>query len=155
MKERSVHGDMTLPAHHIPRLIRDASLRSLPWMPVPMARNHHRLPRRLHRLDLGGGRRVHEVSRRNTCNVDHHPLRAFAPLGFADTGPLFGRGIRLGQACQRAPVRSIHSIPAKQGRLGSCLGLLHGEAWGAGNKGTLFSHCSSVSYVSGHFLLLD
>jgi hypothetical protein len=151
---------------------------------------------RLCRLDqrhCGWGRRVQEVSQRPPWAVDsHHPLRAFAPLDFANAGtpvfagatlpaakasdqtrwpwtsswprharqafrpiscsspscrrrqPVRGEGYRLGQSFQRAPVRQIHRIPAKQGRAGGVCPP-HGEAWVSGSQGAIFSHCSSVS----------
>jgi hypothetical protein len=62
---------------------------ALPW-------HSNRLQRRLHQCHFGGGRRVQEVSQRNTLAVDrHHPFRAFAPFGFADAGPPFFAGAKL------------------------------------------------------------
>jgi hypothetical protein len=123
----------------------------------------------------------------------HHPLRAFAPLGFADAGPPFFAGAKLpsakasdqsswpwlsswprkarqalsqrswssqsrrrrqhvlgdgycwGRSFQRAPLRSIHKMPSKQGRCGIGFGPPQGDALGSGKKGAIFSHCSSVS----------
>jgi hypothetical protein len=146
---------------------------------------------------LGRGRRVQEVSQRNTLAVDHHhPLRAFPPLGLADLRAPFFAGAKLpsakasaqlswpwasswarkarqalsqtscssqsrrrrqqvlgegycgGKSFHRAPVRNIHKIPSKQGRLGMGLGPPRGDGLGSGNKGAIFSHCSSVSSES-------
>src|SRR5205085_12306279 len=55
-----------------------------------------------------------------------------------------GEGYGFGRSCQRAPVRTIHSIPAQQGRLGSGLGPPQGDAWGSGRTGAMFSHGSAV-----------
>ncbi len=55
-----------------------------------------RLERCLDEFDLGRGSRVKVVSQRNTLAVDHHhPLRALAPLGFADSGAPFFAGAKL------------------------------------------------------------
>jgi hypothetical protein len=58
---------------------------------------------------------------------------------------VLGDGYRVGRSFQRAPVRKIHKIPSKQGRFGIGFGPPQGDAFGAGNKGAIFSHCSSVS----------
>jgi hypothetical protein len=58
---------------------------------------------------------------------------------------VLGDGYRLGRSSQRAPVRSIHKMPSKQGRFGIGFGPPQGDALGSGNKGAIFSHCSSVS----------
>jgi hypothetical protein len=58
---------------------------------------------------------------------------------------VLGDGYRLGKSFQRAPVRNIHKMPSKQGRLAIGLGPPHGDACGSGSKGAIFSHCSSVS----------
>jgi hypothetical protein len=64
-----------------------------------IAGHSNRLKRRLHQLYLSGGRRFQEVSQRKTFAVDlHQPLRAFAPLGFPDTGPPFFAGAKLPSA---------------------------------------------------------
>jgi hypothetical protein len=76
---------------------------------------------------------------RQTCNQMScaSPARRRRPQ-------VLGDGDCVGRSFQRAPVRNIHSIPAKQGRLGLGVGPPHGEPWGAGSKGAMFSHCSSV-----------
>ena len=54
---------------------------------------------RLQQGHFGGGRRVQEVSQRNTLAVDHHhPLRAFASLRFPDARPPFFAGAKLPSA---------------------------------------------------------
>src|SRR5437763_6834561 len=62
-----------------------------PFTRTPTTTAGHRdgLQRWLPQLPCGGGRRVQEVSHRNTFTVDHHhPLRACAPFGLANAGPL-------------------------------------------------------------------
>jgi hypothetical protein len=62
-------------------------------MPTPYA---DRLERRLDERDLRRGGRVKVVSQRKTRAVDHHhPLRALAPLGFADSRAPFLAGAKL------------------------------------------------------------
>jgi hypothetical protein len=58
---------------------------------------------------------------------------------------VLGDGYRVGRSFQRAPVRNIHKMPSKHGRLGIGFGPPQGEALGSGNKGAIFSHCASVS----------
>ncbi len=71
----------------------------LPRSPSPRARHRNYRQGLLHQRYFGGGRRCQEVSHRNTLAVDHHqPLRTFALLGFADTGPLFFAGAKLPSA---------------------------------------------------------
>src|SRR5579863_6640314 len=75
----------------------DEANRLLPWttgaMPTPYA---NRRQCRLDELDFRRGRRVKVVSQRNTLAVDHHhPLRALAPLGFADSQAPFFAGAKL------------------------------------------------------------
>jgi hypothetical protein len=55
-----------------------------------------RRERRLDEFDFRWGRSVKVVSQRNTRAVDHHhPLRALAPLGFADSAAPFFAGAKL------------------------------------------------------------
>src|SRR5579862_7653136 len=54
-----------------------------------------RRERRLDEFDFRRGCRVKVVSQRNTRAVDHHPLRALAPLGFADSAAPFFAGAKL------------------------------------------------------------
>ncbi len=62
-------------------------------MPVPYADRRERCR---DELDLRRGRSVKVVSQRNTRAVDHHhPLRALAPLGFADSAAPFFAGAKL------------------------------------------------------------
>ncbi len=62
-------------------------------MPVPYA---DRRERRRDQLDFRRGGSVKVVSQRNTRAVDHHhPLRALAPLGFADSAAPFLAGAKL------------------------------------------------------------
>jgi hypothetical protein len=75
----------------------DQAARLLPGtasaMPTPYA---DRRERRLDEPDLRRGGRVKVVSQRNTRAVDHHhPLRALAPLGFADSRAPFFAGAKL------------------------------------------------------------
>ncbi len=62
-------------------------------VPVPYA---DRRERRRDELDFRRGCSVKVVSQRNTLAVDHHhPLRALAPLGFADSAAPFLAGAKL------------------------------------------------------------
>jgi hypothetical protein len=75
----------------------DQATRFLPGttgtMPTPYP---DRLERRRDELDLRRGSRRKVVSQRNTRAVDHHhPLRALAPLGFADSRAPFLAGAKL------------------------------------------------------------
>jgi len=56
-------------------------------------------------------------------------------------------GYFLGRSFQRAPLRSTHKIPSNT--LRSSIGFRppFGERWNFGNNGSIFSHCSSVSFV--------
>jgi hypothetical protein len=83
----------------ITRLVVDEPFGALPRPSAPLTRHRHRLQRRLPQRHFGRGRRVQEVSHRHTVAVDHHhPLRAFAPLSFADTRPPFFAGAKLPSA---------------------------------------------------------
>jgi len=60
------------------------------------ARHSDSIQRFFEQLDFRGGRRVQVVSQRNTFAVDHHhPLRAFAPFGWADAFAPFFAGAKL------------------------------------------------------------
>jgi len=75
----------------------DEANRLLPRTPSSMPTPYlDRRERRFDELDLRGGGRVKVVSQRKTRAVDHHhPLRALAPLGFADGGAPFFAGAKL------------------------------------------------------------
>jgi hypothetical protein len=61
---------------------------------------------------------------------------------------VLGDGYCWGKSFHRAPVRNIHKMPSKQGRLGVGLGPPRGDGWGSGNKGAMCSHCALVSSES-------
>ena len=76
----------------------DQPLGSLPRTTATASGHGNRLQGRFDPFHFSWGRRVQEVSQRNTVAVDHHhPLRIFAPLGCAHAGPLFWPG----QSCRR------------------------------------------------------
>ena len=56
-----------------------------------------------------------------------------------------GEGYSRGISFHRAPLRKSHKIPSNTGRLGIGLGPPLGEAFGSGNSGESFSHCSLVN----------
>jgi hypothetical protein len=56
-----------------------------------------------------------------------------------------GDGYRSGKSFQRAPLRSTHKIPSKQGRFGLGFGPPFAEPRASGNNGSMIFHCSSVS----------
>ena len=69
----------------------------LPWPSAAMSPGHaDRRERFFREPDLVRGGRVKLLSQRNTLAVDHHhPLRALAPLGFADFRAPFFAGAKL------------------------------------------------------------
>jgi len=88
-----------LPAQRITVVtsVGNQALRLLPGSSGVMASSYpDRRERRLDEFDLRRGRRVKVVSQRKTRAVDHHhPLRALAPLGFADSAAPFFAGAKL------------------------------------------------------------
>jgi hypothetical protein len=77
----------------------DDTLGMLARPPRTVTGHGNRLQGRLQQRHFGWGRRVQEVSQRNTLAVDHHqPLRAFPPLGLADLGAPFFAGAKLPSA---------------------------------------------------------
>jgi len=76
--------------------VSNQSLRPFAWTTSASAWHSNVVQRFLEELDLARGRRVQVVSKRNTLAVDHHhPLRALAPLGFADAFAPFFAGAKL------------------------------------------------------------
>ena len=67
--------------------------------PPAFSRHSNIVQRLFEQLDFRRGRTVQVVSQRNTFAVDHHhPLRALAPLGWADTLAPFFAGAKLPSA---------------------------------------------------------
>jgi hypothetical protein len=56
-----------------------------------------------------------------------------------------GEGYASSKSFHRAPLRSTHRIPSKQGRLTIGLGPPRANAWGCGNSGAISAHCASVN----------
>jgi hypothetical protein len=174
-------------------LIADKALGSALWAPSTLARDFDSLQGLFGQFYFRGRCRGNGASQRNTLAVDHHhPLRALAPLGFADSGaPFFASaklasmkascqskapsassferkmrqifsqrpcssqrrkrrqqveelGYRWGRSCQRAPVRSIHSIPSNTSRLAAGGRPPLEPGFSDGSNGPILVHCSSV-----------
>ena len=71
-------------------------LRFFSWTTSAFSGHGDVVQRLFKELDFARGRRVQVVSKRNTLAVDHHhPLRALAPLGLADTFAPFFAGAKL------------------------------------------------------------
>jgi len=59
-------------------------------------------------------------------------------------------GYSLGKSFHRAPDRSTHKIPSKQGRFGTALRPPFDDVVDTGSNGAIFAHCSSL--ISGFFI---
>ena len=76
--------------------VSNQSLRSFSWTTSAFSWHGDVVQRLFEEFDFARRRRVQVVSKRNTLAVDHHhPLRAFAPLGLADTFAPFFAGAKL------------------------------------------------------------
>ena len=76
--------------------VRNESFRIFPWPAASFSRDGDSVQSCGDQLHFRWGRRVQVVSKRNTLAVDHHhPLRAFALAGLADTEPPFFAGAKL------------------------------------------------------------
>jgi len=77
-------------------LISNQSLRVLSGATAPLTRDSDRTQRFFKERDFAGARRRQVVPQRNSLAVDHHhPLRAFAPLGWPNAGAPFFAGAKL------------------------------------------------------------
>lgn len=77
-------------------LVGNQAFRIFPRTALAFTRHSDIVQRLFEQLDFRWGRRVQVVCQRNTLAVDHHhPLRAFAPFGWADALAPFFAGAKL------------------------------------------------------------
>jgi hypothetical protein len=93
------HGQPLPQGIRVASFVIDDPLRVLAWPPGAMAGHSNGVQGRLQQGHFGRGRRVQEVSQRNTLAVDHHhPLRTLATFRLPDARPPFFAGAKLPSA---------------------------------------------------------